>query len=267
MAEKVELPYKGWRWDMEKREAKHVHKSGDCKGTGVKRRDRETRRRQITVRFLAAAGGCMLLTAAVFWGIGGRPSAAEPHSAETAVSSLPGGQEDPAGAGVPQPAITQLFLTPNEFSRPQKKLEQVNGIVIHYTANPGTTARNNRDYFEMLKDGSGASVSSHFVIGLEGEIIQCIPLDEVAYASNHRNSDTISVECCHMDESGAFQEVTYQSLVQLTAWLCGRYGLGREDIIRHYDVTGKECPKYFVDHTDAWEAFRDAVAQELEKSA
>ena len=157
------------------------------------------------------------------------------------------------------------LLTPNEFSRPQIALEQINGIVVHYTGNPGTTAQENRDYFEGLKDGSGTYASSHFVIGMDGEIIQCIPSTEISYASNDRNSDTLSIECCHPDESGQFTEATYQSLINLTAWLCSHFDVPVDSVIRHYDVTGKECPKYFVDHEDAWEQFRkDVAAREAE---
>ena len=53
---------------------------------------------------------------------------------------------------VDRPEITEDFLTVNENSRPGIKLEKVNGIVIHYTANPGTGAKANRDYFESRKD-------------------------------------------------------------------------------------------------------------------
>ncbi len=35
-----------------------------------------------------------------------------------------------------------------------------------------------------------------------------------------------------------------------------RFGLTGQDVIRHYDVTGKICPKYFVEHEDAWEQLR-----------
>lgn len=168
------------------------------------------------------------------------------------------------GEGCP-PLDVQL-LTPNEYSRPQTPLEQVGGIVVHYTANPGSSAQANRNYFEGLKDGTdGVSASSHFIIGLDGEIIQCIPTAEVSYASNDRNFDTISIECCHPDESGQFTDDTYQSLVELTAWLCNRFQLSSEDVIRHYDVTGKECPKYFVDHEDAWEQFRNDVQKQIDK--
>jgi N-acetylmuramoyl-L-alanine amidase CwlA len=84
-------------------------------------------------------------------------------------------------------------------------------------------------------------------------------MTEVAYASNNRNEDTISVECCHPDETGKFTSDTYDSLVSLTAALCVEYNLKEEDIIRHYDVTGKLCPLYFVEHEDAWTAFKDDV--------
>ena len=87
-----------------------------------------------------------------------------------------------------KPDIDVQLLTVNEYSRPGTEVEKIRGIVIHYTANPGSTAQNNRDYFEGLKDSHETSVSSHFVVGLEGEIIQCVPTWEMAYASNSRMS-------------------------------------------------------------------------------
>ncbi|MEE0778353.1 MAG: peptidoglycan recognition family protein [Massilimicrobiota sp.] len=156
-------------------------------------------------------------------------------------------------------SIQHQFLTVNPNSRSGKTLPRVNGIVIHYTANPGSTAQNNRDYFENLKITRTTSVSSHFIIGLEGEIIQCIPLNEVAYASNNRNKDTISIECCHPDESGQFNDATYQSLQKLVRALMDSYHLQNQDVIRHYDITGKICPKYFVDHEDQWQEFLNSL--------
>lgn len=156
------------------------------------------------------------------------------------------------------------LLDVNEYSRPGIPLEKVRGIVVHYTANPGTSAQNNRDYFQGLSLSGENSVSSHFVVGIEGEIIQCVPCNEVAYASNDRNSDTISIECCHTDESGKFSDSTYKTLVHLTAWLMGRYDLEIDDVIRHYDVTGKNCPKYFVEYPSAWEQFKKDVSAYIE---
>ena len=120
------------------------------------------------------------------------------------------------------PDFAVELLSVNEYSRPGTELSQVNGIVVHYTANPGTTAEQNRSYFESLAETGETHASSHFIIGISGEIIQCIPCNEISYASNDRNSDTISVECCIPDESGKFTDETYQSLVELVAWLMGR---------------------------------------------
>lgn len=144
-------------------------------------------------------------------------------------------------------------------SRRGVKLEEINDIVIHYVGNPGTTAQQNRNYF----NNPDSSVSSHFLVGLDGEVIECVPLDEKSSATSERNRDTISIEVCHPDESGKFTDASYQSLVRLTAWLCDTYGLSAEHVIRHYDTCGKECPLYYVVHEDAWEQFRSDVADAM----
>lgn len=155
--------------------------------------------------------------------------------------------------------VTPAYISYHTSARTGEKLTAVRGIVIHYVGNPGSTAQGNRDYF----DSPTTEVSSHFIVGLEGEILQCLPLAEKSAASNHRNSDTISIETCHPDETGKFTDVTYASLVRLTAYLCDRFSLDTDDVIRHYDVTGKLCPLYYVEHEDAWETLRAAIGEEL----
>ena len=192
---------------------------------------------------LCAVGLLVFLGTRLYGAIRGTDDAAQ-TSLET---------EDPlAGA----PPLDVELLTVNEYSRPGISLEKVKYVAIHYTANPGSTAIDNRNYFENLKDTGETYASSHFVIGMDGEIVQCIPCNEIAYASNDRNEDTIAIECCIPDETGEFTDATYQSLIELTAWLMGRYDLTTDDVIRHYDVTGKMCPKYYVEHEDAWLLFK-----------
>lgn len=162
--------------------------------------------------------------------------------------------------------VEQDFIRKNIYSRPAVSLKEVNGIVIHYVANPGSTAKQNRDYFDNLADqkDNGTSASAHFIVGLEGEVIQAIPVSEMAYASNNRNSDTIAIESCHPDETGKYEPATYDSMVKLTAWLCRELELNpQKDIIRHYDINGKACPKYFVDHEEAWKQFLKDVESEM----
>ena len=151
--------------------------------------------------------------------------------------------------------IDQQIIKVDGDSRRGVYLEGVRDIVIHYVGNPNSTAQQNRDYYASRS----SEVSSHFVIGLKGEIIQCIPLHEKSSASNHRNKDTISIEVCHPDESGKFTQASYESLVKLTAWLLDVCDLDSNDVIRHYDITGKQCPLYYVTYEDAWEQFLEDI--------
>ena len=165
-----------------------------------------------------------------------------------------------------KPVITEDFLTVNPYSRPAEPLDEVKNIFVHYTANKNTSASQNRSYFENLCITGETSASAHFIIGYDGEIIQCLPLDEIGYAVKTRNYDSISIECCYRDDSGKFTDATYQSLLQLTAWLLKEYKLAPNDVLRHYDVGGKKCPLYFVEHEDSWEQFRqDLTDYILEK--
>ena len=153
--------------------------------------------------------------------------------------------------------IDQQIIKADGDSRRGVYLESVQNIVIHYVGNPGTTAEQNRCYYCNPE----SSVSSHFLIGLDGEILQCLPLHEKSSATNWRNADTISIEVCHPDDSGQFTEATYASLVRLTAWLLDACDLEQDHIIRHYDVTGKDCPRYFVANEQAWEQFKMDAAE------
>ena len=154
-----------------------------------------------------------------------------------------------------KPEIIQI----DGASRTGHKTRRIKNIVVHYVGNPGTTAQENRDYF----DSAQSTVSAHFVVGLDGEIIQCIPLSEQSSASNNRNIDTISIEVCHPDATGEFSIPAYNATVKLCVWLCHEFGLNQEDIIRHYDITGKLCPKYYVEHPDAWVQFKAYVKERL----
>lgn len=200
--------------------------------------DRLARRRKYARRRRLLVLGIVLLVLAVtlvlLWQTLSRPSLAKKLESVTVPDWI---EQDIIRMGGP--------------SRRGFALAELNDIVVHYVGNPGTTAKQNRNYF----DNPNSAVSSHFVIGLDGEIVQCLPLYEISAASNHRNRDTISIEVCHPDESGKFTEATYQSLLRLTVWLLDVANLPDNRVIRHYDVTGKECPRYFVRHPESWETF------------
>ena len=160
--------------------------------------------------------------------------------------------------------IIEKLLSINPYSRPGTKLNSVKKIVIHWVGNAGSSALGNRNYFESLKD-KGIYASAHYIIGLDGEIIRCIPENEMSYHAGNwnMNCNSIGIENCHPDWSGKFSEQTYNSLIDLIVDICKRYGLNENAIIRHYDVTGKVCPKYYVENPSAFEQLKSDVASKL----
>ena len=157
--------------------------------------------------------------------------------------------------------VTVDYIATNPYSRPGTPLREISAVVVHYVGNPGSSAKNNRSYFQNLALTHETYASAHFLVGLEGEILQCVPLTEIAYCSNTANDYSVSIEVCHEDETGEFSAQTMESLQALVAWLCETFSLDPEEsVIRHYDVTGKICPKYYVENEEAWTAFRDTVA-------
>lgn len=157
--------------------------------------------------------------------------------------------------------IKKEFIHPNSFTRPGIPLRRVTAIAIHYTGDPGATAQNERDYFNGPCVAAKRYASCHFCVGIDGEVIQLIPESEWAYCTNQANSHTLSIETCHKDSTGKFTDASEKSLIELTSSLCRKYGLNplRGGVIRHYDVTGKVCPKYYVDHPSLWEEFKQSV--------
>lgn len=153
--------------------------------------------------------------------------------------------------------MTEMFLTPNPWSRPGTPIGTIKGVVVHWVGNAGSTAVANRNYFESLKNGN-IYASSHYIVGLKGEVIYCVPENEVAYHAKQANANYIGVETCHDDWDGVFNPQTYGSLVDLVSSILLRYEV--TDVLRHFDVTEKICPKWFVEDTRAWNQFLIDVA-------
>ena len=250
-------------------------KQGQRQAAALARKKRRLRRQ----KQLLALSMCILLTGTAFAVLQLRQGEKDPKvETETGGQTMlpvqaEGASEDYVWGtvqGIPEsqynqhPDWTEDFLTVSEYSRPGEALEEVKNIFVHYTANLNTSAAQNRSYFENLKDRHDVpGASAHFIIGIEGEILQIVPLDEIAYAVQTRNQDSISIECCYKYENGQFTQETYDSLIALLAWLVNTYELEPDDILRHYDCGGKKCPLYYVDHEDAWRILKQDVAKRM----
>ncbi|MBM5706339.1 N-acetylmuramoyl-L-alanine amidase [Listeria ivanovii] len=171
------------------------------------------------------------------------------------------------------PVLKNNYIIKNKYSRPGLKLLGVKKIVMHYTANPGASADNHKRYFGSL---SGRYASAHIFVD-DKESICIIPLNEVAYHANEKackiaalkatasyyhggnaNLTSIGVEMC-IDKKGKITTSTFNRAVDVVAELCKTYKLKASDIIRHYDVTGKNCPAPWVSKSSELTRFRNAV--------
>ncbi len=239
----------------------------------IARRKRRLRRQ----KQMLAVSLCILLGGSVFavyqlrqMGVEAETGEQEMPYVQAEGSSMSWSEELGVIQGIPEnkynqhPNWTEEFLTISEYSRPGEPLTEVNNIFVHYTANQNTSAANNRNYFENLKDNHDVpGASAHFIIGIEGEILQLVPLDEIAYAVQTRNEDSISIECCYKYENGQFTQETYDSLIELLAWLTDAFELEPDDILRHYDCGGKKCPLYYVENEDAWRILKKDVGDRI----
>lgn len=172
--------------------------------------------------------------------------------------------------------ITKLHLTPNEWSRPQRKISTIKAVVLHWVANPGTSAKANRDFFESRKHGKLGYGSAHYIID-DTMIIECIPTDEMAYhvgsdiytkfakgwLGPHPNHHTLGVELCHPDWTGEFSENTWHRAVRFVADLLLANTLDAYQITTHHNITGKDCPRWFVDNPSELDRFRWDVASHM----
>lgn len=176
--------------------------------------------------------------------------------------------------------IIKKLLTKNPYSRVGKRIYKIKGVVIHWVANPGTTADQNRVFFELRKFGKHGYGSAHFIIDLNGDIYQCIPTNEMAYhvgaseytqtalrnLSDYPNDCTIGIEFTHPNWIGNPSPETYKSMIELTAYLLKKHKLSAlHDLYRHYDVTGKDCPRFFITNFDKWDDFIYAVKDYMEE--
>lgn len=139
-------------------------------------------------------------------------------------------------------------------------------IVIHYTANNGDTAKNNATYFA---NNANLYASAHYFVD-ENEIWQSVAEGDTAWhcgadtAYRHpvcRNYNAIGIELCSRISGGRyyFRDGTVELAAWLTRELMEKYGVTADRVVRHYDVTGKNCPAPFVEDQAQWRAFLDRL--------
>ena len=159
--------------------------------------------------------------------------------------------------------INKLLTTVNYKNT--NDLKRIKYIVVHYVGATGG-AEENCKYFKSVYRGA----SAHYFIGHKGEVWQSVEDADTAWHcgalkykhSGCRNSNSIGIElCCKKDKGGNwyFEDATVNSAIELVRELMKKYNIPKENVLRHYDITGKVCPEPFVRNAAAWDAFKNKL--------
>ena len=144
-------------------------------------------------------------------------------------------------------------------------------IVIHYTGNKTDGALANANYFKSVNRGA----SAHYFVD-ENSAYQSVEDKNIAWHcgakkykhSTCRNSNSLGVELCSRKDSKGnfyFMDKTVDNAVELIKMLMAKYNVPIANVIRHYDVTGKNCPEPFVKNIEAWQNFKNRLEENVVK--
>lgn len=159
------------------------------------------------------------------------------------------------------------YLTPINFSDANRSKASIKYIVVHYVGALGG-AKDNCVYFS--KNWVGAS--AHYFVGHDGEIWQSVLDEDIAwhcgttgtyFHSYCRNSNSIGVEmCCRQRSDGTwyFEDETVKAAIELVKYLMDKYDVPASNVIRHYDVTHKTCPRPYALDVNAWNGFKNQLS-------
>lgn len=149
-------------------------------------------------------------------------------------------------------------------------------LVYHYTANDGDTDEANAKYFH----NNVVKASAHRFVDDDSVTIS-VPDNYVAwhcggglqgskghtYYKKCTNTNSIGIEMCDTKRNGKYEvsAKTRANAIALGKEIVKKYGIKKENVIRHYDVTGKNCPAYFVKDEEAWQKFKDEIFETEKK--
>jgi N-acetylmuramoyl-L-alanine amidase CwlA len=156
--------------------------------------------------------------------------------------------------------------------------DKIKYIALHYTGNDGDHDTANAKYYQRVLE---KKASAHYFVD-DDSVTQSVKDLTVAYAVGAdtkyadcaqtgggtlwhicTNANSISIEMCDTSRDGVLQatEETMARAARLTKALMEKYSVDIDHVVRHFDVTGKHCPAYFMEPT-AWELFKNRLREE-----
>lgn len=169
--------------------------------------------------------------------------------------------------------LKEILANPGNIGGP-RDAGKIKYLVIHYTGNDGDRAANNAAYYH----DSIVKASAHYFVD-DYEVYCSVPDLTIAWAVGGKkwadcektgggklygvvtNTNSISIELCDTRRDGVYgaSEETLENAAELARMLMEKYSIHLENVVRHFDVTGKHCPAYMMDEA-AWQAFKARLA-------
>lgn len=159
--------------------------------------------------------------------------------------------------------IKTAYISVNPYNRPGRA-STPKRICIHYTGDRGTDAERLLEYYNNVAKGVFKTsplswTSCQYIVPFgTSTIIHVIPDNEISYAASNENADTIHIEVCYKNSNGAFEASSIKLLTELVIYLMDKYNISADNVVRHYDLTGKACPFYYVD-AKRWQELHDTI--------
>ena len=171
----------------------------------------------------------------------------------------------------------KLIAHASNYKTANRQPSDIKFIVIHYTANDGDSDENNLKYFARTSVNAGA----HFFVD-DDSISMSVELKDIAKhcggkvyndiaqtggAKFHKictNSNSIGIEICDNNKNGRYElsAKTKTNLLKLVTALMQEFNIDINHVIRHFDVTGKYCPRYFCKpygSEEDWLRFKEEI--------
>ena len=156
------------------------------------------------------------------------------------------------------------FKLSNSGNYQKGRSKTINYLVIHYTGNKGDTANNNAVYFAR----EDVSKSAHYFVD-ENEVWQSVPDTDTAWHcgaktykhKSCRNANSLGIEICMLNSKGQVVQASINKAAELASYLMQKYNISKDNVIRHFDVTGKDCPAPMVEDETLWVNFKNKLCE------
>lgn len=159
--------------------------------------------------------------------------------------------------------ITKKLITRNFSKRTNFNIKY---IVIHDTANTntGANAQAHYNYF----NNNDLDKSAHYFVD-DKEILQIIEDKNRAWhcgdgkgQNKITNENSIGIEIC-INKDGDYNKAK-ENTILLSAYLLDKYNLNINDLVRHFDASGKICPNTMTSNNwEDWDEFKKEVEKNL----